>query len=168
MLTKPVLQAAGTWRESPRQAETAEVHCPASRNRPRGWHGLHRGERAGAMTRRSPQDHPRAPGGPGESTKPSNKRGSTSIESSIFSNIIKGHAKTSLSMQQVQNHVRPALLDAFHPSAAHCVVPFSSALQLFCKIDCKIAEALFSSDMLLLQNGHLLRKRIWDLGTGGR
>ena len=31
------------------------------------------------------------------------------MESSIFSNIIKGHTKTTLSMRQVDDHVRPGL-----------------------------------------------------------
>jgi hypothetical protein len=56
-------------------------------------------ERVGSMTRRNSQDHPGSlvePGGKydltdlGESTKPNNKTWSTSIESSIFGNIMEG------------------------------------------------------------------------------
>jgi hypothetical protein len=44
-----------------------------------------------------------------ENTKPSNKTSSTSIECSIFSNIITGHSKTSLGMRQVEEHACPGL-----------------------------------------------------------
>ena len=59
------------------------------------------GERAGAMTmRRSPPDHLESswvPHALGESTKPSNETWKfLSTESSIFSNIITGHAKSSV------------------------------------------------------------------------
>jgi hypothetical protein len=45
----------------------------------------------------------------GESTKPSHKTGSRSIESGIFRNIVKSHPKTTFSVRQVEGHVYPGL-----------------------------------------------------------
>ena len=45
----------------------------------------------------------------GERTKPNYKPWSSSIESGIFSNVIKCHTKTTLSIRQVEDHVGPGL-----------------------------------------------------------